>query len=142
MPPSLPSKDQAFDAARANVRPGLKIDPDNSDALAGKPIRLSSTILTCRSRADTTMTQRSSVCSTEIAPDRGNLHAYRTKGNTWISAARRGPVLARRRARDRSETPPLLATRSTADDYSGRFEQAKSDIEQAMLLSPATAMSQ
>ena len=36
-----------------------------------------------------------------------------------------------------------LATRSTADDYSGRFEQAKSDIQQAMLLSPRDpAMSQ
>ena len=37
----------------------------------------------------------------------------------------------------------LLATRSTSNDYLGRFEQAKSDIEQAMLLSPRDpAMSQ
>ncbi|HEY1864415.1 MAG TPA: hypothetical protein VGG77_12180 [Roseiarcus sp.] len=30
----------------------------------------------------------------------------------------------------------LLATRSTANDYLGRFEQAKSDIQRALLLSP------
>jgi hypothetical protein len=30
----------------------------------------------------------------------------------------------------------LLALRSNAEDYLGRFEQAKSDIQQAMLLSP------
>jgi adenylate cyclase len=30
----------------------------------------------------------------------------------------------------------LLATRGTAEDYLRRFEQAKSDVQQAMLLSP------
>ena len=80
-----------------------------------------------------------------IAFDRGNLHAYRTKGQYLAISGRPKDAV---RALDAGlaidpNAAGLLATRSTADDYSGRFEQAKSDIQQAMLLSPRDpAMSQ
>ena len=73
-----------------------------------------------------------------IALDRGNIHAYRTKGQYLAVSGRPEDAV---RAFDAGlaidpNAAGLLALRSNAEDYVGRFEQAKSDIQQAMLLSP------
>jgi adenylate cyclase len=144
MPPSLPSKDQV-DAARPLFEQALKIDPDNSEALAGKA---NTTLFEYiyAPRADTDYDAAIlGLLDRAIALDRGNLHAYRTKGQYLAISGRPEDAV---RALDAGlaidpNAAGLLATRSTADDYSGRFEQAKSDIQQAMLLSPRdSAMSQ
>jgi tetratricopeptide (TPR) repeat protein len=123
----------------------LKIDPDNSEALAGKA---NTTLFEYiyAPRADTDYDAAIlGLLDRAIALDRGNLHAYRTKGQYLAISGRPEDAV---RALDAGlaidpNAAGLLATRSTADDYSGRFEQAKSDIQQAMLLSPRdSAMSQ
>ena len=64
MPPhSMPSKDQV-EAARPLFEQALKIDPDNSEALAGKANTALFEISMRRGRTPG-MTQRSSACSTE-----------------------------------------------------------------------------
>ena len=73
-----------------------------------------------------------------IALDRGNIHAYRTKGQYLTISGRPEDAV---RALDAGlaidpNAAGLLAMRGTANDYLRRFEQAKSDIQQAMLLSP------
>jgi len=73
-----------------------------------------------------------------IALDRGNIHAYLTKGQYLAMSGRPEDAV---RALDAGlaidpNAAALLATRSNAEDYLRRFERAKSDIQQAMLLSP------
>ena len=144
MPSSLPSKDQV-DAARPLFEQALKIDPDNSEALAGKA---NTTLFEYiyAPRADTDYDAAIlGLVDRAIAFDRGNIHAYRTKGQYLAISGRPEDAV---RALDAGlaidpNAAGLLATRSTADDYSGRFEQATSDVQQAMLLSPRDpAMSQ
>ena len=98
---SLPSKDQV-DAARPLFEQALKIDPDNSEALAGKAIRISSSI-SMRRRRTPIMTQRSSAwLDRAVALDSGNIHAYRTKGQylSMFRPTRRCGPRPRRRACD------------------------------------------
>jgi hypothetical protein len=66
------------------------------------------------------------------------IHAYRVKGQYLNVSGRPKDAV---RALDPGlvidpNAAGLLATRSTSNDYLGRFQQAKSDIQQAMLLSP------
>ena len=137
LPRSLPSKNQA-DAARPLFEQALQIDPDNSEALAGK----AQTILfeyMYASSADTDYDAAIfGLVDRAIAFDRDNIHAYQTKGNYLAISGRPEDavrVLDAGLAID-PNAAALLAQRSTAKDYLRRFEQAKSDIQQAMLLSP------
>ena len=123
----------------------LKIDPDNSEALAGKA---NTTLFEYiyAPRADTDYDAAIlGLVDRAIALDRGNIDAYRTKGQYLRVSGRPKDAV---RALDAGlaidpNAAGLLATRSTSNDYLGRFEQAKSDIQQAMLLSPRDpAMSQ
>jgi adenylate cyclase len=137
LPLSLPSKEQV-DAARPLFEQALKIDPDNSEALAGKAQT------TCfeyvyAPKADTDYDAAIlDLVDRAIALDRGNIHAYRTKGQYLALSGRPEDAV---RAFDAGlaidpNAAELLALRGNAEDYLGRFEQAKSDIQQAMLLSP------
>jgi TolB-like protein len=137
IPVSLPSKDQV-DAARPLFEQALKIDPDNSEALAGK----ASTIFFEYVYAPRTDIDYDAailaLVDKAIALDRGNVEAYRTKGQYLAVSARPEDAV---RALDAGlaidpNAAGLLAMRSNANDYLRHFEQAKSDIEQAMLLSP------
>jgi len=86
LPLSLPSKDQV-DAARPLFEQALKIDPDNSEALAGKPKRLSSSMF-MRRRRTPIMTQRSSARSTERSRSTAAISTpIGPKANTWPSLA-------------------------------------------------------
>src|SRR5215831_12987189 len=137
LPRSLPSKDQV-DAARPLCEPALKIDPDNSEALAGKAKTTFFEYLYAP-KADTDYdTAILGLVDRAIALDRGNIHAYWTKGQYLTVSSRPEDAV---RAFDAGlaidpNAAGLLALRGNAEDYLGRFEQAKSDIQQAMLLSP------
>jgi adenylate cyclase len=135
--PAFTSKDQT-DAARPLFEQALKIDPDNSEALAGKATTtLSEYIYAPKADADYDATIIG-LADRAIALDRSNIHAYRTKGQYLATSGR--PEDAVRTVDAGLAIDPnaagLLATRGTAEDYLRRFEQAKSDVQQAMLLSP------
>ena len=144
MPLAIASKDQV-DAARPLFEQALKIDPDNSEALAGK----ATTTLFEYIYGPKTDTDYDAaildLVDRAIALDRGNIHAYRTKGQYLGISGRPEDAV---RALDAGlaidpNAAALLAQRSNAEDYLRRFEQSKSDIQQAMLLSPRDpAMSQ
>jgi adenylate cyclase len=143
-PHSMPSKDEV-EAARPLFEQALKIDPDNSEALAGKA---NTTLFEYiyAPKADTDYDAAIlGLLDRAIALDRGNIHAYRTKSQYLLSSAR--PEDAVRELDAGLAIDPnaaaLLAMRGNAEDYLRRFEQAKSDVQHAMLLSPRDpAMSQ
>jgi len=143
-PHSMPSKVEV-EAARPLFEQALKIDPDNSEALAGKAnAALFEYIYAPKADTDYDAAILGLV-NRAIALDRGNLHAYRTKAQYLLSSAR--PEDAVRELDAGLAIDPnaaaLLAMRGNAEDYLRRFEQAKSDVQQAMLLSPRDpAMSQ
>src|SRR5262249_35290837 len=136
MPRSLPSKDQA-DAAQPLFERALKIDPDNGEALAGKAVTTLFEYIYAPSAGTDYDTAVLGQVDKAIALDPGNIHAYLTKGSYLAMSGRPEDAV---RALDAGlainpNAAGLLATRSTANDYLGRFEQARSDIQQAMLLS-------
>jgi adenylate cyclase len=144
MPHSMPSKDQA-DAARPFFEQALKIDPNNSEALAGKAqTNLFEYIYAPRADADYDAAILGPA-DRAIVLDRDNIHAYRVKGQYLAVSGRPEDAV---RALDAGlavdpNAAGLLAMRSSPKDYLRRFEEAKSDIQQAMLLSPRDpAMSQ
>jgi TolB-like protein len=144
MPLAIASKDQV-DSARPLFEQALKIDPNNSEALAGKATTtLFEYIYGPKAGADYDAAILSLV-DEAIALDRGNIHAYRTKGQYLGISGRPEDAV---RALDAGlaidpNAAALLAQRANAEDYLRRFEQSRSDIQQAMLLSPRDpAMSQ
>ena len=144
MPHSMPSKDEA-DAARPFFEQALKIDPNNSEALAGKAqTNLFEYIYAPRADADYDATILGPA-DRAIVLDRSNIYAYRVKGQYLAVSGRPEDAV---RALDAGlavdpNAAGLLAMRSSPKDYLRRFEEAKSDIQQAMLLSPRDpAMSQ
>jgi adenylate cyclase len=144
MPHSMPSKDQA-DAARPFFEQALKIDPNNSEALAGKAqTNLFEYIYAPRADADYDAAILGPA-DRAIVLDRSNIYAYRVKGQYLAVSGRPEDAV---RALDAGlavdpNAAGLLAMRSSPKDYLRRFEEAKSDIQQAMLLSPRDpAMSQ
>ncbi len=79
MPLAIASKDQV-DPARPLFEQALKIDPDNSEALAGKATTtLFEYIYAPRAETDYDAAILG-LLDRAIALDRGNIHAYRTKG--------------------------------------------------------------
>ena len=137
LPRSLPSKDQV-DAARPLFEQALKIDHDNCEALAGKAqTMIFEYVYAPRAETDYDAAILDLV-DRAITLDRGNIHAYRTKGQYLAVSGRPEDAV---RALDAGlaidpNEAALLAMRGNAEDYLGRFEPAKSDIQQAMLLSP------
>ena len=145
MPPhSMPNRD-VVDAARPFFEQALKIDPNNSEALAGEAqtnvfeyiyapkaeIDYDAAILGPADRA--------------IALDHGNIHAYRAKGQ-YLAVSGRPEDAVRALDAGLAVNPNaagLLAVRSSPKYYLRHFEEANSDIQQAILLSPRDpAMSQ
>jgi tetratricopeptide (TPR) repeat protein len=116
----------------------LKIDPDNSEALAGKATTtLSEYIYAPKADVDYDAAILARA-DRAIALDRGNIHAYRTKGQ-YLNVSGRSEDAVRALDAGLAIDPNaagLLAMRGNAEDYLRRFEQAKSDVQQAMLLSP------
>jgi len=88
MPPhSMPSRDQ-IEEATPLFEQALKIDPDNSEAVAGKAnTMLFEYIYAPRADIDYDAAILG-LLDRAIALDRGNLHAYRTKAQYLLSSAR------------------------------------------------------
>lgn len=137
LPLSLPSKDQV-DAGRPLFAQALKIDPDNSEALAGK----ARTTIVEYVYAPTVDTDYDAailgLVDRAIALDRGNVHAYRTKGQYQAISGRPEDAV---RAFDAGlainpNAAGLLPMRGNAEDYLRRFEQANIRYPTAVLLSP------
>jgi adenylate cyclase len=137
MPRAFPNKEQV-DAARPLFEQALKIDPDNSEALAGKALTATFEYVYAP-KADTDYDAAIlGSADRAIAFDRGNIHAYQAKGQ-YLAISGRPEDAVRVYDAGLAINPNaavLLALRSTPKDYLGRFEQAKSDVQQAMVLSP------
>ena len=87
LPRSLPNKDQV-DVARPLFERALKIDPDNSEALAGKAMTTFFEYVYAP-RADTDYDAAIlGLVDRAIALDRSNLHAYLTKGQYLAMSGR------------------------------------------------------
>ena len=123
MPRALPNKEQV-DAARPLFEQALKIDPDNSEALAGKALTTYFEYLYAPT-ADTDY-DAAILGSVDraIALDRGNIHAYRTKGQ-YLAASGRPEDAVRAFDAGLAINPNaagLLALRSNALQF-GHFEK-------------------
>jgi adenylate cyclase len=126
------------EAAKPLFEQALGIDPNDSEALAGAAAVSMFEYFSGRDPDTDTDLKVTDQVDKAIALDPANIHAYRTKGQFLLTS--RHPREALRvidagLAVD-SNSAPLLAMRSEAHTSLHRFEEAKSDIRQAMLLSP------
>jgi adenylate cyclase len=126
------------EAAKPLFEQALGIDPNDSEALAGAAAVSMFEYFSGRDPDTDTDLKVTDQLDKAIALDPANIHAYRTKGQFLLTS--RHPREALRvidagLAVD-SNSAPLLAMRSEAHTSLHRFEEAKSDIRQAMLLSP------
>ncbi len=127
------------DAAEALFEQALKIDPNETDALAGDAYAY---LLEYSRGWTTTGTDYEAKIlgqadrAIPLAPD--NVWAYNAKSlylietqraNEGLSAADAGLAV-------KPDDPPLYRARGVADYAVGRYEQAISDVQQAMRLSP------
>jgi TolB-like protein/class 3 adenylate cyclase len=137
LPVSLPSKDQV-EAARPLFDQALRIDPENSEALAGQATVSTFEYLYAPKAEINYEAVILGLTEKALRADSGNLHAYRAKAQYLIFANRPGDAV---RVLDvglavNPNAAILLALRGNALDYLGRFEEARADIQEAMLLSP------
>jgi len=122
MPLAIASKDQV-DAARPLFEQALRIDPDNSEALAGKATTtLFEYIVSPKADVDYDAAILGLV-DKAIALDPGNIHAYRTKGQYLGISGRPEDAV---RALDAGLTidpsaAGLLAQRANAEDLFAPF---------------------
>ena len=126
------------EAAKPLFEQALGIDPNDSDALAGAAAVSMFEYFSGRNSDTDTALKVTDQVDKAIALDPANIHAYRTKGQFLLSSGRPREAL---RVIDAglavdSNSAALLAMRSEARTSLHRFEEAKSDIRQAMLLSP------
>lgn len=130
-------KEQAATALPLFER-ALTIDPENSEALAGRASILQvEYILAPRPGFDYDAAILGDL-DKAIVRDPTNVHAYRTKGNFLSVSGRPADAL---RVLDTGlaidpNFAPLLASRCTANYYLGRFTEAQADIIRAMAVSP------
>jgi adenylate cyclase len=127
------------DAAKALFEQALKIDPNETDALAGDAYAYSLERARGWTTAGTDYEAKilgQADRAITLAPD--NVWAYNVKSlylsnsqraNEGLSAADAGLAI-------KPDDPPLYRARGEAELVLGRYEQAISDVQQAMRLSP------
>jgi adenylate cyclase len=136
--PQQPTKDGNI-AIRALFKRALEIDPNDADALAGDAITYASEYAFGWTNPDTDYDAKIlGQADRAIALARGAVRAYSTKG-VYLTISGR-PNEGLRIADAALAIDPNYAAeyayRSFAESYLGQFEQAKSDLQQAMRLSP------
>ena len=133
-----PTKDDNI-AIRALFEQALEIDPNDADALVGVAGTYVAEYCFAWTTSETDYDAKIlDQVDRSIVLARDNPQAYLIKG-AYLNCSRR-PNEALRAADAGLAIDPnyatLLAQRSTTETYLGQFEQAKSDIQQAMRLSP------
>jgi len=126
-------------AALALFNQALKADPNDADALAGEAFTYMALFTFGEATAETNLDGKiidQADRAIALAPD--NLRAYAAKSFYLADTGRASEAL---RAADSGlaidpNNAPLLDARTLAEIVLGRFEQAKSDAQQAMRLSP------
>ena len=136
---------EANNSARILFEQALKIDPNNSEALAGHANTYMWEFIMSRNPDIDYDAKVVSQADRSITLDRGNVHAYQTKGFYLTASSRPSEAL---RVADAGlavnpNAASLYANRSIGKTYRREFQQAKSDVLRAMQLSPRDpAMSQ
>ena len=134
-----PFTKENIDTARTLFENALKVDANSSDALAGDAytytLEFAFGSKNSETDYDAKILGRADRSSTL---DRDNMQAYLAKSFYLLVSRRPNDAL---RAADAGlaidpNSAPLLATRSISETYLRQFEQAKSDVQQAMRLSP------
>ena len=129
---------EANGKAREFFEKALALDADNSQALAGLALCYANDFQFWRGAGVDYEPKVFGPADRALALDRENILAYLAKG-LYLNGTSRQSDACRFVDAGLSIDPnsaPLLAQRSIINTYLGRFEQAKSDIETAMRLSP------
>jgi adenylate cyclase len=135
----VPYTQDKFDTARTWFADALKIDPNNSDALAGDAYTYALQFVFGSRNSETDYdTKVLGTADRAIALDQDNIQAYLAKSFYLLVSSRPNDAF---RAADAGlaidpNSASLLATRSISETYLRQFERAKSDVQQAMRLSP------
>ena len=135
----VPYTQDKFDAARTWFAKALEFNPNSSDALGGDAYTYTLEFVFGSRNSETNYdTKILGTADRAITLDRDNIQAYLAKSFYLLVSSR--PSEALRAANAGLAIDPnsasLLATRSIAETYLHQFKQAKSDVQQAMNLSP------
>ena len=128
-----------IDAAHALFERALKFDPNSGEALAGDAYTYSLEYAFGSRNSETDYDAKIlGHADRSITLDRDNIQAYVAKSLYLLVSSRPNDAL---RAADAGlavdpNSAPLHASRSITQTYLRQFEQAKSDVQQAMRLSP------
>jgi adenylate cyclase len=117
----------------------LEIDPNDADALAGEAATYLGEYFFGWTNPETDYDAKIlGQADRAIALARDNVYAYVAKGQYLTLSLRPNDALrvANAGLAINPNSAQLYATRSTAETYLRQFEQARSDVEQAMRLSP------
>jgi len=138
-PQPMKEKEVSHNAALALFDQALKIDPNDADALAGDAFTNMAVYVygwaTTEKDFDAKIIDQADR-AIALAPD--NMRAYAAK-SFYLAVSRRADQALRAADSGLAINPnyaPLLDARANAETALGHFEQAKSDAEQAMRLSP------
>jgi adenylate cyclase len=131
-------RESTLGTARSLFDEALKIDPNDADALAGDAYVYYVAYFNGWNTAEDYDTKVLGQADRAIMLVRDNMRAYLVKSNYLFVSSRANEALGAANAglAINPNYAPLLAARSTAESSLGRFEQAKSDVQQAMRLSP------
>ena len=138
-PQPVKEKRDSHYAALALFNQALKIDPNDADALAGEAFTYMVLFVFGEATTETDLDARIiDQADRAIALDSDNMRAYAAKSLYLAVTGRANEAL---RAADSGlainpNYASLLDARNVAETALGRFEQAKSDAQQAMRLSP------
>ena len=136
---AVEKKRESYDAAQALFEQALEIDPAEADALAGDAFATMAKYSYGWTGAETDLDAKiigEADQALALAP--GDVRAYHAKSGYLTMTGRADEALraANSGLAINPNYAPLVAARALAETPLGRFDQAKSDAEQAIRLSP------